>query len=181
MVILTPNQALDPTTSAVTPCAPSRTRRASRGRGSSLTLGNTMRYYLNLLFLVLAASLCGCGSTGYVPNGLHLGGGGGGYLDRKSPSPDIFIAEYWSPDDMYLKSDFALLRVLERAYRAGFRYYTIVERTTIRNSDIYMTTHEPRCSIRAYRDFAIGSDVHEIIETIRIIEKRRSVCLPGIE
>ena len=35
-----PNQALEPTTLAVTPCAPSSTSRASQGRGSSLTLGN---------------------------------------------------------------------------------------------------------------------------------------------
>jgi len=34
-----PNQALEPTTIAVTLRAPSRTKRASYGRGSSLTLG----------------------------------------------------------------------------------------------------------------------------------------------
>jgi hypothetical protein len=34
-----PNQALEPTATAVTHRAPSRTLRASRGRGSPLTLG----------------------------------------------------------------------------------------------------------------------------------------------
>ena len=42
-----PNQALEPTTLAVTPCAPSRTSRASQGRGSSLTLGPFNRIYRN--------------------------------------------------------------------------------------------------------------------------------------
>jgi len=36
------NQALEPTTLAVMPCAPSRTSHASQGRGSSLTLGEYM-------------------------------------------------------------------------------------------------------------------------------------------
>ena len=34
-----PNHALEPTTLAVMPCAPSSTSHASQGRGSSLTLG----------------------------------------------------------------------------------------------------------------------------------------------
>jgi len=41
-----PNQALEPTTLAVTPCAPSSTSRASQGRGSSLTFGNSERAFL---------------------------------------------------------------------------------------------------------------------------------------
>ena len=47
----TPNQSLEPTTIAVTECAPSRTFRASYGRGSSCTFGKKM-FYLPLAALI---------------------------------------------------------------------------------------------------------------------------------
>jgi len=70
-----PNQALEPTTLAVTSCAPSSTSRASQGRGSSLTLGTKQmaqsKIYAVCLLITIACWTCG---VSYFISSCAIGG-----------------------------------------------------------------------------------------------------------
>jgi hypothetical protein len=66
----TPNKAPEPTTTAVTTRAPSSTARASRGRGSSLTLGKITHMHATICFL-FAASVAQCAVKSFDAQGLR--------------------------------------------------------------------------------------------------------------
>ena len=134
-----------------------------------------------VIVLLVVTFLSGCSSPGYVPNGLHLPASTGGYIDRDSGSEDTFIAEHWSRDAPNIKDDYALLRALERAYRAGYKYYGVQEHSTVEVRDQYLITYEPRYVIRGFKEKSEVTPNNVIIDKIREIEKRRGVSIPDLK
>jgi len=85
------NQALEPTTMAVTLRAPSRTKRASHGRGSSLTFGKNMK---SLAIVILCLVFSGCLS--YRPDQRVVGrfqAVSGEVIDIRSDGAILFVSE----------------------------------------------------------------------------------------